>query len=59
MSFFVGIFMASDTVPLLGWLDAVKGYVKEMKKTAGELDCVSIGGSEEELKRKSWTSSML
>lgn len=41
-SFFylIGIFMASDAVPFLGWLDVVRGYVREMKKTARDLDCV-------------------
>ncbi|KAH7517911.1 hypothetical protein FEM48_Zijuj09G0114300 [Ziziphus jujuba var. spinosa] len=38
--YFFGMFMASDTVPFLGWLDVAKGYLREMKKTAKELDCV-------------------
>ncbi|KAF3435654.1 hypothetical protein FNV43_RR22745 [Rhamnella rubrinervis] len=38
--YFVGVFMATDAVPFLGWLDFVRGYVREMKKTARDLDCV-------------------
>ncbi|KAF3435663.1 hypothetical protein FNV43_RR22754 [Rhamnella rubrinervis] len=38
--YFVGVFMATDAVPFLGWLDVVRGYVREMKKTARDLDCV-------------------
>ncbi|KAF3435664.1 hypothetical protein FNV43_RR22755 [Rhamnella rubrinervis] len=37
---FLGLFMATDAVPFLGWLDVVRGYVREMKKTARDLDCV-------------------
>ncbi|XP_050231590.1 xanthotoxin 5-hydroxylase CYP82C4-like [Mercurialis annua] len=35
-----GMILVSDTVPILGWLDLVKGYVGKMKKTAMELDSV-------------------
>ncbi|KAJ0077720.1 hypothetical protein Patl1_36275 [Pistacia atlantica] len=38
--YFVGLFLASDAVPCLGWLDYVKGYVGEMKRTARELDSI-------------------
>ncbi|KAF3435659.1 hypothetical protein FNV43_RR22750 [Rhamnella rubrinervis] len=38
--YFIGIFMATDAVPFLGWLDVVRGHVREMKKTARDLDCV-------------------
>ncbi|KAH7517912.1 hypothetical protein FEM48_Zijuj09G0114400 [Ziziphus jujuba var. spinosa] len=40
LSYIAGMFMASDTVPFLGWLDVVKGFVRETKKTARELDCM-------------------
>ncbi|KAI9180206.1 hypothetical protein LWI28_002284 [Acer negundo] len=32
--------MIADTIPFLGWLDVVNGYVSKMKKTATELDYV-------------------
>lgn len=38
--YFTGMLMTSDSVPFLGWLDVVKGYVGEMRKTAKELDCL-------------------
>ncbi|KAL6347993.1 hypothetical protein AAG906_037722 [Vitis piasezkii] len=34
----VGLFMVSDAIPFLGWLDTVKGYTTDMKKIAKELD---------------------
>ncbi|KAJ9135580.1 hypothetical protein P3X46_032749 [Hevea brasiliensis] len=36
--YLTGLFLASDTVPFLGWLDLVKGYVGDMKRTAKEMD---------------------
>ncbi|TXG64447.1 hypothetical protein EZV62_011441 [Acer yangbiense] len=36
----VGLFLVSDTIPFLGWLDVVNGYVSKMKKAARELDYV-------------------
>ncbi|OAY25458.1 cytochrome P450 CYP82D47-like [Manihot esculenta] len=36
--YLTGLFLASDTIPFLGWLDLVKGHVGEMKRTAKELD---------------------
>ncbi|KAK0580719.1 hypothetical protein LWI29_005463 [Acer saccharum] len=36
----VGLFLVSDTIPFLGWLDVVNGYVSKMKKVAKELDYV-------------------
>ncbi|KAL6554681.1 hypothetical protein OROHE_007420 [Orobanche hederae] len=33
-----GLFMVSDAIPLLGWIDALKGYKGKMKKTAEEID---------------------
>ncbi|CAK7329780.1 unnamed protein product [Dovyalis caffra] len=38
--YLVGLNLASDAVPFLGWLDSVKGYVGKMKRTARELDNV-------------------
>lgn len=38
--YLVGLFLASDTVPFLGWLDLMMGYVGKMKRTAKELDWV-------------------
>ncbi|KAJ9704898.1 hypothetical protein PVL29_003109 [Vitis rotundifolia] len=31
-----GIFMVSDAIPFLGWLDTVRGYTAKMKRTARE-----------------------
>lgn len=45
-----GVFVLSDAVPFLGWLD-LKGYEKAMKKAAKELDTL-IGGWLEEHKQK-------
>ncbi|KAG8634870.1 xanthotoxin 5-hydroxylase CYP82C4 [Manihot esculenta] len=36
--YLAGLFLASDSIPFLGWFYFVKGYVGEMKKTAKELD---------------------
>ncbi|EEF43343.1 cytochrome P450 CYP82H23-like [Ricinus communis] len=33
-----GLVLASDTVPFLGWVDSMRGYISEMKRTAMELD---------------------
>ncbi|XP_023745639.1 xanthotoxin 5-hydroxylase CYP82C4 [Lactuca sativa] len=48
----IGIFVASDAIPFLGWLD-FDGYVKQMKRTAKDLDLV-LGGwlDEHRLNRK-------
>lgn len=45
-----GVFVLSDTVPFLGWLD-VNGYEKAMKKTAMKLDAM-MGRLLEENKQK-------
>ncbi|ESR36371.1 hypothetical protein CICLE_v10030381mg, partial [Citrus x clementina] len=37
---YYGLFLASDNIPFLGWLDTVKGYTGQMKRTAKELDDV-------------------
>ncbi|KAK8665188.1 hypothetical protein V6N13_005362 [Hibiscus sabdariffa] len=34
----VGVFLVSDTVPFLGWLDVVMGNIGKMKRIAKELD---------------------
>ncbi|KAJ4716416.1 Cytochrome P450 protein [Melia azedarach] len=47
----VGLFLASDNVPFLGWLDVVKGYTSKMKRTARELDTV-LGSWVEEHRQK-------
>ncbi|KAJ4845112.1 hypothetical protein Tsubulata_030344 [Turnera subulata] len=36
----MGLFLVSDAVPFLGWLDSVKGTVGKMKRTAREIDGV-------------------
>uniref|UniRef100_A0A6M2E970 Cytochrome P450 n=1 Tax=Populus davidiana TaxID=266767 RepID=A0A6M2E970_9ROSI len=38
--YLLGLFLVSDAVPFLGWLDFVKGFVGKMKRTATEIDCV-------------------
>ncbi|KAL9418015.1 hypothetical protein AB3S75_040922 [Citrus x aurantiifolia] len=38
--YLLGLFLASDNIPFLGWLDIVKGYTGQMKRTAKELDDV-------------------
>ncbi|KAJ7958087.1 Cytochrome P450 family protein [Quillaja saponaria] len=35
----MGVFVASDAIPCIGWLD-LGGHEKAMKKTAKELDCI-------------------
>ncbi|XVF17778.1 hypothetical protein REPUB_Repub10bG0152900 [Reevesia pubescens] len=45
-----GVFVLSDAIPLLGWLDC-QGYEKAMKRTAKELD-ILVGGWLEEHKQK-------
>lgn len=49
---FWGMFMVSDSVPWLGWLDSARGYVGEMKKTARELDCVLSSWVEEHRRKR-------
>ncbi|KAF2295136.1 hypothetical protein GH714_031656 [Hevea brasiliensis] len=48
--FLFGVFVLSDAIPFLGWLD-FNGYEKSMKKTAKELD-ILVGGWLEEHKQK-------
>ncbi|KAJ4826982.1 hypothetical protein Tsubulata_038903 [Turnera subulata] len=38
--YLVGLFLVSDAVPWLGWLDLVMGTVGKMKRTAREIDSV-------------------
>ena len=38
--FLLGLFMVSDSIPFLGWLDRVRGYTAEMKRIAKEVDHV-------------------
>lgn len=49
-SYLFGVFVLSDTVPFLGWLD-VNGYERAMKKTAKKLDAM-MGRLMEEHKQK-------
>ncbi|GMY11645.1 Cytochrome P450 82A3 [Fagus crenata] len=49
-SYLFGVFVLSDTIPFLRWLDA-NGYEKAMKKTAKELDTM-MGRLLEEHKQK-------
>ncbi|XP_019071776.1 cytochrome P450 CYP82D47 [Vitis vinifera] len=47
----LGLFVVSDALPFLGWLD-VGGHVKAMKKTAKELDGIAQEWLEEHRRRK-------
>ncbi|OMO92210.1 Cytochrome P450 [Corchorus olitorius] len=38
--YLIGLFLVSDTVPFLGWVDVLMGRISEMKRTAKELDFV-------------------
>ena len=49
--YLVGLPMVSDAMPFLGWLDALKGYKREMERTGKEIDCV-LGGWVEEHRLK-------
>ena len=40
LMFLVGLFMVSDFIPFLGWLDRLRGYTAEMKRIAKEVDHV-------------------
>nr|AZP01944.1 cytochrome P450 CYP82D175 [Panax ginseng] len=46
-----GVFVLSDVIPFLGWLD-FRGYEKKMKSTAKELDNFIAGWLEEHKKKK-------
>ncbi|KAK3230708.1 hypothetical protein Dsin_002589 [Dipteronia sinensis] len=48
----VGLVLVSDTVPFLGWLDVVNGYISKMKKTARELDFVLRNWVDEHRQRR-------
>ncbi|EEF40054.1 cytochrome P450 CYP82D47 [Ricinus communis] len=50
-AFLFGVFVLSDAIPYLGWLD-FKGYEKSMKKTAKELDILMEGWLEEHKQRR-------
>nr|BBD34746.1 putative cytochrome P450 [Eschscholzia californica subsp. californica] len=47
----MGMFVLSDAMPFLGWLD-LGGYEKEMKKTARELDFLLEGWLEEHKRKR-------
>ncbi|KAA8528584.1 hypothetical protein F0562_035939 [Nyssa sinensis] len=47
----IGIFVVSDALPYLWWLD-LQGHEKEMKKTAKELDSILGGWLEEHRQRR-------
>ncbi|KAK1395068.1 Transmembrane epididymal protein 1-like [Heracleum sosnowskyi] len=53
----VGLFMVSDAVPLLGWIDLLRGYKGKMKKTAKELEHV-LGSWVKEHRHRRETSSI-
>ncbi|KAJ9704897.1 hypothetical protein PVL29_003108 [Vitis rotundifolia] len=47
----VGLFMVSDAIPFLCWLDTVKGFTAEMKRVAKEVDyafCSNDNGAEQD-----------
>lgn len=48
--YLVGLFMVSDAIPFLGWLDTLKGWTAKMKRAAKELDHV-LGSWVEEHRR--------
>ncbi|KAK9286448.1 hypothetical protein L1049_014845 [Liquidambar formosana] len=50
--YLVGLYMVSDAIPFLGWLDVVKGYMGEMKRTAREVDSVLGSWVEEHQQRR-------
>ncbi|XP_034681205.1 cytochrome P450 CYP82H23-like [Vitis riparia] len=52
-----GIFMVSDAIPSLGWLDTVRGYTAKMKRIARKVDQV-LGSWVEEHRRKRFSGSM-
>ncbi|XVE94114.1 hypothetical protein REPUB_Repub01dG0253400 [Reevesia pubescens] len=39
-SYLTGLFLVSDAVPLLGWLDVLMGHISKIKRTAKELDFI-------------------
>ncbi|PWA40353.1 hypothetical protein CTI12_AA563440 [Artemisia annua] len=47
----IGIFVVSDAIPFLWWLD-LQGYEKQMKKTAKDLDLVLGGWLDEHRQKK-------
>lgn len=55
-----GLFMVSDALPLLGWIDTLRGYRGKMKKTAEEIDNV-LGTwlKEHQQKRKNISTNQL
>ncbi|KAK9073336.1 hypothetical protein SSX86_007660 [Deinandra increscens subsp. villosa] len=53
----IGIFVVSDAIPFLWWLD-LQGYEKQMKKTARDLDLV-LGGWLDEHREKRRRRSLL
>lgn len=50
----IGIFVVSDALPFLGWLD-LQGHEREMKTTARELDSILEGWLEEHRQRRAST----
>ncbi|OMP12276.1 Cytochrome P450 [Corchorus olitorius] len=50
-AYLFGVFVLSDVIPFLGWLDFFQGYKKAMKRSAKELD-ILIDGWLEEHKQK-------
>uniref|UniRef100_A0A5B7C514 Cytochrome P450 CYP82D47-like n=1 Tax=Davidia involucrata TaxID=16924 RepID=A0A5B7C514_DAVIN len=47
----LGLFVVSDTIPLLGWLD-LGGHEKAMKETAKEMDSIVTGWLEEHRRKR-------
>ncbi|OMO84153.1 Cytochrome P450 [Corchorus olitorius] len=50
-AYLFGVFVLSDAIPFLGWLDFFQGYKKAMKRTAKELD-ILVNGWLKEHKQK-------
>lgn len=49
-----GVFVLSDAIPFLGWLD-FNGYEKSMKKTAKELDILMEGWLKEHKRKRQFS----
>ncbi|XP_052179402.1 cytochrome P450 CYP82D47-like [Diospyros lotus] len=48
----VGLFLVSDAIPFLGWLDVINGYRAKMKRSAREADALFQGWVEEHRQKR-------
>ncbi|KAJ4827439.1 hypothetical protein Tsubulata_011092 [Turnera subulata] len=51
-SYLIGLFLVSDAVPFLGWLDSMMGTVGKMKRTAREIDSVLVNWVKEHRQKR-------